>query len=61
MSPQLNQDSSQETTTSPWTESFQTNPIHVTGSYSVEYTHDSDAQAPTTEALTNIYDVTYRD
>lgn len=44
---------------SPWTEAFQTNPMHQMGSYDTQPVPD-DAQAPTWHALEAIYNPTER-
>ncbi len=46
------------TATSPWTDCFQTNPIHTEGHYE-DHDHN-DTQEPTQQALAYIYDTEYR-
>ena len=47
-------------TFSPWTEAFQTNPLHREGSYDRPRFTTNDAQAPTQQALSAIYDPSER-
>ena len=55
-----NQQSSQQAAEfSPWTEAFQTSPLHQAGNYDTQPAQD-DAQAPTWHALSAIYDPTER-
>ncbi|MBI5928883.1 MAG: hypothetical protein HY862_06220 [Chloroflexi bacterium] len=60
----------QSQTYSPWTDAYQTNPVHVNGTYSnqnanrpsvnVHEVHEDESLSPTHEALSNIYDVEER-
>ncbi len=61
-----NQSFPQSQTYSPWTDAYQTNPLHLNGTYSNQDNHhtttphEDESQSPTHEALSNIYDVDER-
>ena len=48
-------------TNSPWTECFQTNPVHREGYYDNESPEKDEATSPTWQALSAIYDATERE
>ena len=57
----------QSQTYSPWTDAYQTNPVHLNGTYSNQHgnhpsakIHEDESLSPTHEALSNIYDVEER-
>ncbi|MBZ0320547.1 MAG: hypothetical protein K8L91_29305 [Anaerolineae bacterium] len=55
----------QSQTYSPWTDAYQTNPMHLNGTYSNQNgskttPRDDESQTPTHEALSHIYDLDER-
>lgn len=54
-------------TYSPWIDAYQTNPVHLTGTYTTHdgrraiTAHDDESLLPTHEALSHIYDLEERD
>lgn len=62
MSPknQQPQQSQQSAEHSPWTECFQSNPLHRHGNYDTQSPEHNDAILPTRQALSAIYDTNER-
>ncbi|GIK64015.1 MAG: hypothetical protein BroJett018_18090 [Chloroflexota bacterium] len=55
----------QSQTYSPWTDAYQTNPMHLNGTYSNQNgskvtPREDESQSPTHEALSRIYDLEER-
>lgn len=63
MSPNMQnqQTDSQNDTHSPWTDAFQTNPVHREGNYDNDCPEHSEAQSPTWYALSAMYDPSERE
>lgn len=59
MSPKTKPSERATTPTSPWTDCFQSSPVHSQGTYTSPPT-DSEQQNPTTDALNQIFNLTHR-
>jgi hypothetical protein len=61
MSPNSSTQATSAETASPWTDCYQSNPVHSNGDYATSDPRQDESQSPTWEALTNIYDPTTRE